>query len=195
MTLDLLRLPAAAKRIAPVDLRGAPFFCLLLLTAACALASFAFACAAPFAAFAVIAAAMLPLPAALAVMAGAWLANQAIGFGALGYPHNWNTVFWGFAIGAAALVATAAARLVLRALPRTNAPVALVLALVGAYAAYEIVLLAFTAFLGGTGAFTVAIVARLGLLNVVWLIGLVATCALFRFLGAFRERHALSPRA
>ena len=41
--------------------RYAPLFCFALLTAACALASFAFACAAPFAAFAVVAAAMLPL--------------------------------------------------------------------------------------------------------------------------------------
>lgn len=195
MALDILRLPAAAERMAPVYPRGAPFFCLLLLTAACALASFAFACATPFAAFAVIAAAMLPLPSALAVAAAAWIVNQTIGFGALGYPHDWNTVLWGVAIGAAALIATAAARIVLRALPRTNTPVALVLALVGAYAAYEIVLLAFTAFLGGTGAFAVAIVARLGLLNAVWLIGLVAACAFFRLLGAFRERRAVSPGA
>jgi hypothetical protein len=58
----------------------------LLLTAACALASFAFACATPFAAFAAIAGAMLPLSAALPVVLAAWIVNQAIGFGVLGYP-------------------------------------------------------------------------------------------------------------
>lgn len=195
MALDILRFPAASERIAPVETRFAPLFSLLLLTAACALASFVFACATPFAAFAVIAAAMLPLPAALAVTAAAWIVNQAIGFGALHYPHDLNTVLWGFAICAAALIAAASAKLVLNFLPRTNTPAALVLALVGAYAAYEIVLFAFTPFLGGTGAFAVAIVARLGLLNVLWLIGLIAVCAVFRLAGALRGRYALRPRA
>ena len=192
MALDILRLPAASERIAPVEPRLAPLFCFALLTAACALASFAFACATPFAAFAVVAAAMLPLPAALVVMAAAWIVNQAIGFGALGYPHDANTVLWGFAIGAAALIATAASKLVLRSLPRAGSPATLGLALVGAYAAYEVVLFAFTPALGGAGAFILAIVARLGLLNLLWLIGLVAVCAVFRLLSAFRDRHALS---
>jgi len=195
MALDILRLPAAPERIAPVESRLAPFFCFLLLTAACTLASFAFACATPFAALAVIAAAMLPLPAALAVMAAVWIINQAVGFGALGYPVDTNTVLWGVAIGAAALIAAVAAKLVLRALPRANAPAALVLALVGAYVAYEIILFAFTPFLGGAGGFTLAIVERLGVLNGLWLIGLVTVCALFRLASALRDRHALSPRA
>ena len=89
MSLDILRLPAAQSgRLAPVEPRFAPLFCLVLLTAACALASFAFACATPFAAFAVVAAAMLPMRAALLVVTAAWIVNQAIGFGALGYPHE-----------------------------------------------------------------------------------------------------------
>jgi hypothetical protein len=67
--------------LTPVDARIAPLVCLLLLTAACALASFAFACATPFAAFAAIAGAMLPLSAALPVVLAAWIVNQAIGFG------------------------------------------------------------------------------------------------------------------
>ncbi len=192
MALDILRLPAASERIAPVEPRLAPLFCFVLLTAACALASFAFACATPFAAFAVVAAAMLPLPAALLVMTAAWIVNQAIGFGALGYPHDANTVLWGFAIGAAALIATAPSKLVLRSLRRAGSPATLGLALVGAYAAYEVVLFAFTPALGGAGAFILAIVARLGLLNLLWLIGLVAVCAVFRLLSAFRDRHALS---
>lgn len=190
MVFDILRLPSASERIAPVNPRVAPFFCFLLLTAACALASFALACATPFAAFAVIAAIMLPLPSALAVTAAAWIVNQMIGFTALHYPHEWNTVIWGFAIGAATLIATAAAKFALRVLPQTNTPIALVLALVGAYAAYEIVLFAFTPFLGGSGAFTLAIVARLGLLNVLWLIGLVAVSVTWQVVGNARRRYA-----
>jgi hypothetical protein len=62
-------------------MRYAPLFCFVLLTAACALASFAFACATPFAAFAVMAAEMLPLSSALLVVAAAWIVNQGIGFG------------------------------------------------------------------------------------------------------------------
>jgi hypothetical protein len=78
-----------------------------------------------------------------------------------------------FAIGAAALIATAVSALV-RRLPSIGRPVELVLALLAAYVAYEAVLFAFTPVLGGAGAFSVAIIARIGLLNVLWMIGLVA---------------------
>ena len=61
MAFEIMSRPAGATaRLAPVEQRYAPMFCFALLTAACALASFAFACATPFAAFAVVAAAMLP---------------------------------------------------------------------------------------------------------------------------------------
>jgi hypothetical protein len=194
MSLDILRPPGAAShRLAPVEPRLAPLFCLVLLTGACALASFAFACATPFAALAVVAAAMLPLQAALLVMFAAWIVNQAIGFGALHYPLNANTMFWGLAIGAAALMATAVSKLTLRSLPRTGSPVALSLALIAAYAAYEVVLFSFTLVLGGAGAFTLAIIARLGLLNLPWLIGLVAACEVFRLLNP-KSRHPMSRR-
>ena len=65
------------RLLAPVDARVAPLFCLLLLTVACGLASFAFACATPLAAFAAFAGAMLPLSAALPVVVAAWIVNQA----------------------------------------------------------------------------------------------------------------------
>ena len=193
MSLDILPLPGAeSNRLAPVEAGVAPLFCLVLLTVACALASFAFACATPFAAFAVVAAAMLPLPTALLVMFTAWVVNQAIGFGALHYPLDLNTLLWGLAIGAAALVATAASKLVLRSLPRVGSPVMLSLALIGAYAAYEVVLFSFTPVLGGAGAFTLAIVGRLGLLNLPWLIGLVAACEVFRLLNPTSRRRTVS---
>jgi hypothetical protein len=193
MTLDILPVsPGTSARLAPVEARLAPLLCLVLLAAACALASFAFACATPFAAFAVVAAAMLPLRPALLVVAAAWIVNQAIGFSVLGYPMTANTAFWGLAIGAAALVATAVSAAVLQALPRMGSPAALGLALIGAYAAYELALFAVTPILGGEGAFTAEIVGRLGLLSLFWLVGLVAACEVFRLLASARRRQALS---
>jgi hypothetical protein len=168
--------------LAPVGPSSAPFFSFALLTSACALASFAFACATPFAAFAVVAAAMLPFSSALPMILGVWIVNQSIGFGALHYPHDTNTIFRGLAIGAAALAATLIATAVLRIVSQTSAAIAFGLALLAAYAVYELVLFGATFFLGGEGAFTAAIVARIGALNIVWLIGIVAASEIVRLL-------------
>jgi hypothetical protein len=192
MARDILPASTEGVRLAPVARRHAPLFCLALLAVSCALASFALACATPFAAFAVVAAAMLPMRPALLVVTGAWLVNQAIGFGALHYPIDTNTILWGFAIGAAALAATVASTVVLRALPKSRMPVVLALALICAYAAYEFTLLAAAAFLGGAEAFTAAIVARLGLLSACWLIALVAVCEIVRLFNPLRRGHAVS---
>jgi hypothetical protein len=193
MALDILSRPAeTSPRLIPVDHRYAPAFCFVLLTVACALASFAFACATPFAAFAVIAAATLPLVPALAVVTGAWLVNQAIGFGALHYPVDLNTILWGFVIGLAALAATLASAAVLRAMPRLATIPVLIVALIAAYAAYELMLFGATPFLGGAGSFTIAIVTRLGILSLLWFIGLVAVCEIVRLFNPLRRGHAVS---
>jgi hypothetical protein len=192
MSLNLLSPSANGFRLAPVEPRHAPLFCFALLTISCALASFALACATPFAAFAVIAGAILPSRSALLVVAGAWLVNQGVGFGALHYPIDASTIAWGFVIGAAALAATAASATLLRALPMSRLPLMLAVTLICAYAAYELVLFAATPVLGGEGAFTVAIVTRLGLLNIAWLIGLVAVCEVVRLVNPFRRSHAVS---
>src|SRR5271165_242755 len=105
MSFDLRPPTVAPPWFAPVEPRLAPLFCLVLLAGSCALASFAFACATPFGAFAVLASGLLRLVPALIVVAGAWLVNQVIGFGALGYPLDLHTLLWGFAIGVAALLA------------------------------------------------------------------------------------------
>jgi len=172
-------------RLYPVAPRLAPLFGFALLTVSCALASFAFACATPFAAFAVVAAAMLPLRPALLIVTGAWLVNQTIGFGALHYPTGASTIAWGFVIGAAALLSTAAASTVLRRLPQGRTPLMLAIAFAAAYAVYEFALLAATPVLGGEGAFTAAIVARIGLTSTVWLAGLVAACEIVRLVDPF----------
>ena len=192
MALSFLPAPAGNFRLAPVQPRHGPLFCLALLTISSVLASFALACATPFAAFAVVAAAMLPLRPALFVVTATWLVNQAIGFGAHHYPIDANTILWGFAIGAGAFAATAASVAAPRTLPQNRTPLVLALTLVCAYGAYEFALFAVTPFLGGAGAFTLAIIARLGFLNAVWLIGLVAACESIRLLNPFRRGRAVS---
>jgi len=192
MAFDILPHRAATTiRLEPVESRYAPMFCFALLTIACGLASFVFACATPFAAFAVVAAAALPLQSVLLAVTAAWVVNQAIGFGVLRYPVDMNTILWGLVIGMAALAATVTSTIVLRMLRRNGMPVALGFALIGAYAAYELVLLVATPLLGGAGSFTTAIVGRLGVLSVLWLIGLVAACEVFRLLTS-RLRHQVS---
>ena len=169
------------QRLNPVEQRFAPLFGFLLLTSACALASFAFACATPFAAFAVIAAAMLPLTSALAVVGAAWCVNQAIGFGALHYPIDASTLAWGLAIGAGAFIATMAAAVTLRALRATAGAVAFGTAFLVAYVAYEVALRLVASVLGGSENFTNEIVGRLGVLNLIWVVGLLGVCEASRF--------------
>lgn len=192
MALDILPSRGDGFRLHPVAPRLAPMFCFALLTASCALASFAFACATPFAAFAVIAAAMLPLRPALLVVTGAWLVNQTIGFAALHYPVDGSTIAWGFVIGAAALLATAVSSVVLGRLPQGRTPLIPAITLVAAYATYELALLAATPVLGGEGAFTAAIVTRIALTSAVWLAGLVAGCEIVRLLDPFGRKGAMS---
>ncbi len=176
--------PRDGARLAPVQARHAPLTCLALLTAACAIASFALACATPFAAFAVIAAAMLSRRDALLVVAGAWLVNQGIGFGALHYPVDATTLVWGAVIGLAAAAATAAASVLGPQFARLAAPLALALTLALAYAVYELVLAAATPVLGGAASFTASIVIRLGLLNLAWLVGLVTASEAIRMVAS-----------
>ncbi|MGX1323009.1 hypothetical protein AB7M17_006462 [Bradyrhizobium sp. USDA 377] len=188
MALDILPSQGDRFRLYPVTPRLAPMFCFALLSGACALASFALACATPFAAFAVVAAAMLPMRPALLVVSSAWLVNQGIGFGLLHYPVDGSTLAWGFVIGAAALVATAVSSAVLRALPQGRVPLMLAITLVAAYAAYELALFSATPLLGGEGAFTTAIVTRIGLTSALWLAGLVAACEVVRLVDPFRRK-------
>ena len=192
MSLSLPSPSTNGSRLTPVESRHAPLFGFALLTVSCALASFALACATPLAAFAVIAAAMLPLRPALLVVTGAWLVNQGIGFGALHYPIDGNTMLWGAAIGIAALAATAAASAVLRSLPQNSTPLVLAVALVCGYGVYELALLAATPVLGGADSFTAAIVAQIGVSNAAWLIGLVAACEIVRLVKPFKRGHIAS---
>lgn len=80
------------------------------VAALCVGGSYVYACAAPFAAIAALAALKMDRKGGLALVIVAWMANQAIGFAVLDYPHTANTYAWGLAIGVAAIAGFAAAR-------------------------------------------------------------------------------------
>src|SRR5262245_54229226 len=79
------------------------------------LGSFAYACAAPFAAVAALAALTLNRTEGLILVATAWVINQAVGFVLLSYPHTADTYAWGVTIGLATVLGFVAAHFVTRA--------------------------------------------------------------------------------
>jgi hypothetical protein len=111
---------------------------------------------------------------ALFTVAAVWLANQAVAFALLGYPWAVDTILWGIAIGAAALLAAGVACTTLR-LGIQNTVVAIGAAFVVALSAYEGSLFLVTFALGGRDAFTPAIVGHVALLNLGWSVALVGT--------------------
>ena len=157
-----------------------------------AVSSWEFACITPFVAFAVAAGYALSARGALLTMMAIWLVNQAIGFGVLGYPWTVDTILWGFAIGAAALLAAALASATLRFGFRNNVT-ATGAAFVLAFGACEGGLFLVTFALGGQDAFTPAIVGHVALLNLGWTVGLVGTYEILRYSGAIpAERRRVS---
>ena len=77
--------------------------------------SFAYACAAPVAAVAALAAMTLNRTEGLVLVAATWAINQAVGFVLLSYPHDASTYAWGVTIGAAMVLGYFAARPLVRA--------------------------------------------------------------------------------
>ncbi len=187
MLTRLLSARAIRSPGVPTDGRGAmPLFCLVLLVAASVSTSLVFACATPFAAFAVVAAAMLPLRPAVAVVAAAWLTNQLVGFGVLGYPGTIDAAAWGLVLGAATVCATVVASLVFDRLAPIGRFTLYPIAFLAAFLTYQLCLAAVVPVLGGADAFTAAIIGGIALTNVVWLIGLVVLCEGRRFLAGTR---------
>jgi hypothetical protein len=159
----------------------------IALMAASSLAfSLAFACAAPLAALAALAALRFGLRAGALAVLGAWVANQAAGYGLLGYPMEASSFAWGGALGLAALAAFAAARF---ARDRANSMIAAHAAFAAALCADQIALYA-ASFLLPTGpeAFSAATISYVAQIN-----GLAF--ALFLCLQAAGERLGLAARA
>ena len=171
------------------------WFVPVMLVVISAVSSWEFACITPFVAFAVAAGYALSVRAALLTMTVIWLVNQAIGFTALGYPWTIDTILWGFAIGAAALLAALLACTTLRSGLRYDVT-AIGAAFVLALGAYEGGLFLVTFALGGQDAFTPAIVGHVALLNLGWTVGLVGTYEILRYSGAItaqRRRVSSAP--
>lgn len=151
----------------------ANFIWMLILTLAVVGATVALSCVTPFAALAVALAGTVGLRASLRVMVAVWLANQVIGFGLFHFPRTPDTFLIGSAIGAAAVVGTIAAWLVLNWMRSRPVLLRLGIGLVASFATYELALLAAVVFLGDLETFRPAIVAQLGLVNAVSLVGMV----------------------
>jgi hypothetical protein len=101
-----------------------------------------------------------------------WLANQAIGYGVLGYPWTWDSMAWGLAIGLSACLAIPVATAL-----STTRPVRLAVSLpfVAAFATYELGLyVAGLVLPAANTAFTAAVIGRVFLTNALTLFGLSA---------------------
>ena len=108
-----------------------------ILTVLTVASTLAVACGTPFAALATLAALYLPRRDAFALIAVNWLANQAIGFGLLHYPLNWDCYRGGINLGVAALLSTAAAMLAREALRSAASSVRAIGSFAVAFVAYE----------------------------------------------------------
>ena len=152
-----------------------------------------FACVTPFAALATLAALKLDRRDAIAVIGLVWLANQAVGYGLLGYPWTWDSVGWGLAIGASSALAVAAAMALSTTRP---APLAVSLPFVAAFTAFESGLYVANFLLPGTdGAFGAAIISHVFLINAVALCGLMAAYQLAMLAGHLTRPQASAPVA
>ena len=166
-------LRSVASAAASLDAAGVSRVWLAIMVAAVTGFSLVFACAPPFAAFGAIAAMTLSRRDAVGVTIALWLANQLIGFGLLGYPWTANSVGWGVAMGVVAVVSTLVAQRIVARLGDASALVQGVLALIGSFAIYELLLIAGSlAWLGGLESYAPAIVARIFAVNCLALAGL-----------------------
>lgn len=141
----------------------------VVLAATAVLGTLATACMMPFVAVATIAAATMTRSQAAIAVAGAWAANQLLGFGLLGYPLDGHAIGWGVALGVASLAVVPVVRRI-----ADGSAMRLVLGFAAAFALWEGLLFGFALAMGGTDTFTPAIVATLLANEAAWLAGLAA---------------------
>ena len=108
-----------------------------ILTVLTVASSLAVACGTPFAALAALAALFMPRRDAFVLITVNWLANQAIGFGLLHYPLNWDCYRGGINLGIAALLSTMAAMLAQGSLRSVAKTVSAIGSFAFAFIAYE----------------------------------------------------------
>lgn len=152
----------------------ATFVWLSILTLAGVGGSLVISCVTPFVALAVALAGTVRLAVALRATTAIWLANQFIGFAFFHFPRTPNSVSWGLASGAAALLSVVLAAAVMKRATALPILARAALALVLGFAAYEAVHFMASLFLGGAETFSPAIIAQLALSNAAWLVSLIA---------------------
>jgi hypothetical protein len=161
-----------------------------LITAATIAASFYFACATPFPALAALAALHLPRRDAFTLIGVTWLANQIIGYGFLNYPTGWDSYAWGAAIGASALVATAAAIGADKLAHHAPWAVKAVATFAVAFVAYELAIYAPVVVLPSeTNAYSFDVVLYILEVNAIAFAGLIVLQALGRVAGLALPRQ------
>jgi hypothetical protein len=142
------------------------------------------ACGTPFAALATLAALFLPRRDAFVLITVNWLANQAIGFGLLHYPLNWDCYRGGIDLGIAALLSTMAAMLAQGAVRNVATTVRAIGSFAVAFLAYERSLFLLSPA-GSSADFAASVVLYIFYVNAVALVGLLllqATAAALGFI-------------
>jgi hypothetical protein len=159
-----------------------------ILTVLTTVSTLGLACGTPFAALATLAALFLPRRDAFVLITVNWLANQAIGFGLLHYPLNWDCYRGGIDLGIAALLSATAAMLAQGALRNVATTVRAIGSFAVAFIAYEGSL--FLVSPAGSGAdFAAPVVLYIFYINTVAFVGLLllqATAAVLGFISPMR---------
>jgi hypothetical protein len=136
--------------------------------------SLVFACATPFVALVTLAALTMNRRDAFIVTGAVWLANQAVGYGILGYPRTFDSYVWGVAIGITVLLALVVARAIGEQFERRGPIVSTGLAFLSAFAVYELALYAASFWLSsGDTTFSWPVVGYVLQVNALGLVGLV----------------------
>lgn len=143
---------------------------IILIAALSVVGSLIFACAAPLAAIAALAAISSTRSEGAAMVFVAWLANQVVGFTLHGYPTDASTIGWGFAIGAAALFAYGLARVARDYIGASLT--ALCASFAVSFVAYQLGLFVYGLAIGYQGeSFTASIIGNMLAINAVAFVG------------------------
>jgi hypothetical protein len=160
-----------------------------ILTVVTMASTLALPCGTPFVALATLAALFLPRRDAFVLIAVNWIATQAMGFGLLHFPLNWDSYRGGINLLIAAIAGTAAATLAHQALRKVGA--ALAVLAIGTFAAsfviYEVVLYALTPWRSG-GDFAMPVVLYILYINAIAFAGLLLLRTAAMAVGLVRSR-------
>ena len=173
-----------------LDARTWIWFCVLAFASVGL--SFVFACATPFVALATLAAIKMSRRSGLSIMIVAWLANQIVGYEFLGYPRTSDSLMWGVAIGASALVGFCAARVSMGS--SSHGVVRGIIGFSAAFVGYESLLYAAQLPLGSSAeGFSLSVIGYISATNVVALIGLLSVHRLGTWIGLATETNVREP--